>query len=181
MFTAMNYNEGPFAIRFPRARGVFKTWKLPLENIEIGKGYMVKDGSELAILSIGAIGNNVIEACRKLSEDGIEIAHYNMRFVRPVDETMLHKVFKKFNHVITVEDGVVTGGFGSSVLEFMNLHGYKANILLLGIPDEFIEHGSINELQNICGFHTKNIEREVKKILAHESDHKVKNQILSFL
>ena len=173
MFTAMNYNDGPFAIRFPRARGQFKIWKLPLELMDIGKGQLIKEGSDLAILSIGAIGNNVIEACRVLSDEHIEIAHYNMRFVRPIDEKLLHKVFKKFNKVITVEDGVTIGGFGSSILEFMNQHGYKADVLSLGIPDNFVEHGSINELQNLCGFHSTSIVSEVKKILAHNSGHKV--------
>jgi 1-deoxy-D-xylulose-5-phosphate synthase len=174
MFTAMNYNAGPFAIRFPRARGVFKKWQLPVQDIEIGKGEMVKDGDDLAILSIGAVGNNVIEATGKLSEDGIEAAHYNMRFVRPLDEKLLHSVFQKFTKVITVEDGVITGGFGSAVLEFMNQHSYNVRILSLGIPDNFIEHGTINELQNLCGFHAKSIEMEARKILAHAPDHKVK-------
>jgi 1-deoxy-D-xylulose-5-phosphate synthase len=170
MFTAMNYVDGPFAIRFPRAKGVLKNWELPLEKLDIGTGQLIRNGDDLAILSIGHVGNNVIEASKVLEAENIEVAHYNMRFIRPLDEKLLTYIFKKFKNIITVEDGVKIGGFGSAVIEYMNRNDIKANIITLGIPDHFIEHGSISELQNICGFGAKNIVSEVRKLLTYKSE-----------
>lgn len=165
MFTAENYNDGPFTIRYPRGRGVMKEWNQPFELIEIGKGQKLTDGNDAAILSIGHIGNNVIEAVKALNEEGISVAHYNMRFVKPLDHQILHEVFKKFKNILTVENGTQLGGFGSAVLEFMMEHKYYSRVKILGIPDKFIQHGKISELQYECGFHPKRISRFVREML----------------
>jgi 1-deoxy-D-xylulose-5-phosphate synthase len=127
-------------------------WKTPLNEIQIGKGRRLKTGSDIAFLSIGPIGNYVVQACEQLTDMGINAAHYDMRFAKPIDELLLHEVFGKFKHVITVEDGCVQGGMGSAVIEFMADHGYSAQVKRLGIPDEYIEHGTQDELYTECGF-----------------------------
>ncbi|MCL4141183.1 UNVERIFIED_CONTAM: hypothetical protein GTU68_003417 [Idotea baltica] len=162
MYTAQLGLNEPIAIRYPRGRGALKSWKQPFLPIEIGRGQLVKDGSKIAILSIGTIGNTIIEACSVISNKE-EIAHYNMRFVKPIDENLLHKIFKKFNNIITIEDGTIVGGFGSAVLEFAQNHKYTdKNIERLGIPDTFIEHGNTDELFKSIGLSIDNI----KKILS---------------
>lgn len=162
MFTAQLGLDGPIAIRYPRGRGVTLEWQLPFLSIELGKGELVKNGSEIAILSIGTIGNTIIEACNDLPEND-KIAHYNMRFVKPLDEDLLHSVFQKFNKIITIEDGTIVGGFGSSVLEFAQQYNYQSKYInRLGIPDNFIEHGKTDELMSSIGLDLINI----KKILS---------------
>jgi 1-deoxy-D-xylulose-5-phosphate synthase len=157
MFTAQLPEAGTFSIRYPRGRGVMPEWKTPFKKLETGKGEKIREGKDIAILSIGHPGNFVIEACKELSQKGIEAAHYNMRFLKPIDEDILHEVFKKFDKVITVEDGTVIGGLGSAVIEFMNDNGYKATVKRLGVPDKFIEQGTPEELMKLCGYDTEGI------------------------
>ena len=166
MFTAQLEREnGAFTIRYPRGQGVMPDWRKELKEIEIGTGRKICDGEDLAILTIGHIGNYAIEACKLLQKDNINPAHYDLRFIKPLDEKMLHEVFSKFNKVITVEDGCLMGGFGSAILEFMSEHGYAAKIRRLGIPDDIIEHGSQEQLHHECNFDTDGIILAVNEIL----------------
>lgn len=165
MYTAQQENMGPFSIRYPRGKGVMTEWKTAFQKIKVGTGRKLTSGSDVAILTIGHPGNFAQEAIDKLSKEGISVAHYDMRFVKPIDEIMLHEVFTKFDKIITVEDGCVMGGFGSAVIEFMADQGYSANIKRLGIPDEFIHHGTQPELWADCGFDTAAISKAVKEII----------------
>lgn len=158
MFTAQEKNHGPFAIRYPRGTGSIVNWKKPMQSIPIGRGRKVANGSDVAILSIGPIGIEAQKASEKLNTEGISAAHYDMRFVKPIDETMLHEIFTKFNNVITVENGVIAGGMGSAVIEFMADHEYHSKVIRLGIPDRFIEHGTQEELYAQCGFDSDGIQ-----------------------
>jgi len=153
MYTAqLPESAGAFSIRYPRGNGVMVDWKRPFEKIIIGKGRRIKNGDDIAIITIGHIGNYAIEACRKLTEQHINAAHYDMRFVKPIDEELLHEVFTKHKYVITVEDGCIIGGMGTAVLEFMADHKYSAQVKRLGIPDRYIEHGEQKELHIECGY-----------------------------
>ncbi len=166
MFTAAKpRKENAFSIRYPRGQGVMPNWRLPMQAIEIGKGRKLRDGDDLAILTIGHIGNYAVEVCDKLEKQNINIGHYDMRFVKPLDETMLHEIFANYTKVLTVEDGCVQGGFGSAILEFMAAHNYKAEVKVLGIPDAVIEHGEQLELHRECGFDPEGIERAVIEML----------------
>ncbi len=165
MYTAQLKNKGPFSIRYPRGRGVMPEWKTPFKEIPVGKGRLVKKGSDIAILSIGHIGNYVVEASNKLAKKHIDVAHYDMRFVKPIDEAILHEVGKSFKAVITIEDGTIVGGFGSAVLEFMSENGYSINIKRLGVPDQFIDHGTPQELHRECGFDVEGIIKTVKSMI----------------
>lgn len=166
MYTAQLPREGQaFAIRYPRGQGVMPDWKTQMKEIKIGTGREVKEGEDLAILTIGHVGNYAIQACEELSENNIDVAHFDMRFVKPLDERLLHKVFKTYNKIVTVEDGCVMGGFGSAILEFMAENGYSAQIKRLGIPDAVIEHGEQLELQKECGFDPEGIKKAVIKLL----------------
>lgn len=158
-------NARPFSIRYPRGNGVMPDWKTPFEKIEIGKGRKIKDGEELAYLTLGHVGNYAIEACEKLTKEGISAGHYDMRFVKPLDEEMLHEIFQNYKYVITVEDGSLQGGFGSAILEFMVDHDYHSKVVRLGIPDAVIEHGTQLELQKDCGFDPEGLYNSAKKIL----------------
>jgi 1-deoxy-D-xylulose-5-phosphate synthase len=164
MFTAQQENMGPFVIRYPRGNGVMVDWQRPMKAIPVGKGRKVCDGEDVAILSIGAIGNEVIKAFSELNADGYHPAHYDMRFVKPLDEALLHEVFTKFDKVITVEDGALQGGMGSAIIEFMSDNNYHAQVIRLGIPDQFIEHGEQPELWAECGFNANGIAEQVRKI-----------------
>ncbi|MFI5149885.1 MAG: 1-deoxy-D-xylulose-5-phosphate synthase [Bacteroidia bacterium] len=174
MYTAqLDKNAFPFSIRYPRGNGVMPDWKKPFNEIQIGKGRKLRDGKDIAVLSIGHIGNLALTACRELEKQGISAALYDMRFVKPLDEAMLHEVFSSFTKVITVEDGCIQGGMGSAVLEFMSDHHYMANVRRLGIPDRVIEHGEQKELYAECGYDAPAIAdaalellRESKKITA---------------
>ncbi|PRD53789.1 1-deoxy-D-xylulose-5-phosphate synthase [Sphingobacterium gobiense] len=166
MYTAQLPDTGPFVIRYPRGSGVMVDWKRAFSQIEIGKGRKLHDGEEVAILTFGTIGNEAVKAVQILNEEGIYPAHYDLRFVKPLDEVLLHEVFKKFNKVITVEDGSVMGGVGSAVLEFMADQGYKATLVRLGIPDEIVEHGEQAELWKLCGYDAPAIVKQVKKLTA---------------
>lgn len=166
MFTAqLAKNNFPLSIRYPRGEGVMPDWRKPFAEIEIGKGRKICDGTDVAILSIGHPGNFVVNACRRLVTDGIAPAHYDMRFVKPLDKELLHEVFKQFKKIITVEDGVLMGGFGSAVLEFMADNNYKAEVRRLGIPDKFIEHGSQAQQYEYCGFNTDAIISTVRDLM----------------
>jgi 1-deoxy-D-xylulose-5-phosphate synthase len=159
MYTAqLDSNKLPFVIRYPRGEGVnadlqkdTMATKYPFEAIQIGQGRKLKDGEEIAILSFGHLGNFAAAAIRDVRADGINPAHYDMRFVKPLDEVMLHEVFSKYSKIITVEDGTVVGGFGSAILEFMSIHGYKADVKIMGIPDRLVEHGTPKQLYNEIG------------------------------
>lgn len=153
MYTAqLDKNALPFSIRYPRGTGVMPEWRTPFEEIPIGEGREVRKGKDIAILTIGHPGNFAVNACLALEKQGISAAHYDMRFVKPLDEKLLHTIFNNFDKIITVEDGCIQGGFGSAVLEFMADHGYTAQIKRLGIPDQWIEHGEQPQLWKECGF-----------------------------
>jgi 1-deoxy-D-xylulose-5-phosphate synthase len=171
MYTAQLENAGPFVIRYPRGNGVMVDWQRPMKAIPIGKGRKVCDGEELAILSIGAIGNEVVKATAELNNEGFYPAHYDLRFVKPLDEAMLHEVFAKYSKVITVEDGCLEGGAGSAVLEFMADHKYQAEVIRLGIPDAVIEHGEQPELWAECGFDAVSIVCTVKNMGVKQNQH----------
>lgn len=163
MYTAQLPDKGPFAIRYPRGRGKLVDWHCPFEELPIGKGRKLHDGDDIAILSIGSIGNLAAEAVERVAAKGISSAHYDMRFLKPIDEEILHEVGRKFKHVITLENGTIKGGLGSAVLEFMADHGYHPDIHRMGIPDEFIEHGSVPELCRQCGIDAESIAKEMEK------------------
>lgn len=166
MYTAqLSENAGPFSIRYPRGNGSMIDWRTPFTKIEIGTGQQLRDGNDVAILSIGAIGTEAIKACNTLEEQGISVAHYDMRFVKPIDEKLLHKVFQKHSKVITLEDGCLPGGFGSAVIEFMADHGYTARVIRLGIPDTIVEHGTQQELYNDCGYSAKHIVASAEQLV----------------
>jgi 1-deoxy-D-xylulose-5-phosphate synthase len=154
-----------FTIRYPRGEGVMPNWRKPLQKLEIGKGRKIKDGEEVAILTIGHIGNYAIEACQMLEKEGISAAHYDLRFIKPLDEALLHEVFQKFDKIITVEDGCLMGGMGSAVLEFMAENDYIARVKRLGIPDAIIEHGEQIELHKECGFDPEGIANAVREMV----------------
>jgi len=166
MYTAqLESTELPFVIRYPRGEGVMPEWKTEMKEIEIGKGRKLKDGKDIAILSLGHPGNFAAAAIRDLKADGLNPAHYDMRFAKPLDETLLHEVFSRFDKIITVEDGTVVGGFGSAVLEFMNTNHYKAEIKILGIPDRLVEHGTPKELHRECGYDAQGIKEAVLEMM----------------
>jgi len=170
MYTAQLPDKGPFVIRYPRGGGVLQDWRCPLEEIKVGTGRKLHDGDDVAVLSIGPIGNNVTKAIELLKQGyggagarGSEIAHYDMRFLKPIDEGILDEVGRKFRRIVTVENGVKTGGLGSAVLEWMNDHGYHPQIVRLGLPDNrFVEHGTVAELQKIVGLDAESIIRAVR-------------------
>lgn len=174
LFTAqLEKNRVPFSIRYPRGRGIYKDWKKPFEEIEIGKSRMLKDGNDLAILTIGYPGNTASKVIKKLEKDNYSIAHYDMRFAAPLDVNALHSVFRKFRHIITIEDGILRGGFGSAVIEFMNDNGYSAEVRRLGIPDYFVEHGTQDELYRECGFDAEGLEIAVREMLVKIQSQKI--------
>ncbi|MDF3078149.1 MAG: 1-deoxy-D-xylulose-5-phosphate synthase [Sphingobacteriaceae bacterium] len=164
MFTAQQENMGPFVIRYPRGNGVMPDWRRPMKAIPVGKGRKICEGEDVAILTIGHIGNEVTKACVELNAEGMHPAHYDLRFAKPLDEALLHEVFAKFKHVVTVEDGCVQGGMGSAVLEFMADNNYSSNVIRLGIPDHIIEHGEQHELWAECGLDAEHIIQTVKKL-----------------
>jgi 1-deoxy-D-xylulose-5-phosphate synthase len=167
MYTAqLPEQNSPFVIRYPRGQGVMPEWRVPMSKMQIGQGRKIQDGEEVAILTIGHVGNFAVNACRSLATEEIIPAHYDMRFVKPLDEAMLHEVGKKFTKIITVEDGTVVGGFGSAVLEFMNAHHYHPTIKMLGIPDRVIEHGKPEELHRECGYDAQGIAETVRTLMA---------------
>lgn len=166
MYTAqLPRTEKAFSIRYPRGQGVMADWRTVMEPITIGTGRKLKDGDELAILTIGHVGNYAADVCAALEVQNIRIAHYDMRFAKPLDEPMLHEVFTNYKKVITVEDGCLQGGFGSAILEFMADHAYSCEIKRLGIPDRIVEHGEQIQLQHECGFDPEGIRKVVLGML----------------
>ncbi|MCF8275111.1 MAG: 1-deoxy-D-xylulose-5-phosphate synthase [Flavobacteriales bacterium] len=165
MYSSQLEDAGVWSIRYPRGNGVLEEWETPFQQIEVGKGRKIADGTDLAVLSFGHVGNYVIDANRELIARGISIAHYDMRFAKPLDEEMLHDVFQKFNKVITIEDGCLTGGFGSAIIEFMADNGYASQVQRLGIPDRFIDHGSQKELHVECGYYHNDIVEAATKLV----------------
>lgn len=164
LYTAQLGLSGPIAIRYPRGRGVDKVWLHPFKKIEIGKGVEVKKGTKIAVLSIGHIGNNVTQAINEMIENE-KVGHYNMRFVKPLDTDLLNHVFTQYEHIVTIEDGCRKGGFGSSVMEFANISNYSGSIDIMGVSDDFVEHGTVQELQNIAKLDSKSIEERLNTIL----------------
>ena len=175
MYTAQFNNMGPFSIRYPRGKGVLTEWKTPLQKIKVGTGRKISTGSDIAILTIGHPGNFAQSAIDQLKSSGISIAHYDMRFVKPIDEVMLHEVFSKFSKIITVEDGCLMGGFGSAVIEFMSDQRYSADIIRLGIPDAYIQHGTQPELWEECEFDAESIVKTIHAMLNNAFDSQESN------
>jgi 1-deoxy-D-xylulose-5-phosphate synthase len=157
MYTAQLPDMGPFSIRYPRGCGTNLNWRVPFQKIEPGTGRLVSEGEDIAILTVGKPGINVQRALKKLSRNNIKPAHYDMRFIKPLDEKILHEVFSKFKHIVTIEDGTVKGGFGSAVAEFMAENGYMVHLRIMGVPDKFIEHGTIEQLYKDCRLDTDGI------------------------
>ena len=163
MYTAQLSNKGPFVIRYPRGGGELQDWRCPFEGVKVGTGRKLKDGTDVAVLSIGPIGNNVTRAIAELG-DSASIAHYDMRFLKPLDESILDEVGRKFKRIITVENGVRNGGMGSAIIEWMSDHGYSPVIKRLGLPDKFIEHGEVRELQAIVGIDKDGIIKAIQEL-----------------
>jgi len=157
MYTGQLKGHGPFMIRYPRGRGVIADWHKPMQEMQVGKGVRLHDGDDVALLTIGPLGNRAAKAAERAREKGISVAHYNMIFLKPLDEEMLHEVGKKFKKVITVEDGAIKGGFGSAVLEFFADHDYEVHVKRIGLPDKFVEHGSQDELYAMLGMNEEGI------------------------
>ena len=158
MYTAQLPNQGTFVIRYPRGRGVLTDWKCPLEAIEVGRGRKLKDGKDLAVISLGPLGNTAAAAISRIEkEHNVSIAHYDLRFLKPLDEDMLHEIAKNFHRIVTVEDGVLKGGMGSAILEFMADNGYTPVVKRIGIVDKFVQHGPVKELYHLCGLDEEGI------------------------
>jgi len=169
MYTAQADECGPFSIRYPRGKGITPDWKKPMQKLTIGQGRKLKSGTDIAILTIGITGTFIAKIEKQFEEQEISVAHYDMRFLKPIDETILHEVFSKFDKVITVEDGTIIGGLGTAVVEFMTDNGYQAQVKRLGIPDKYIEHGTQAELYKECGFDANSILETVEKMVKKEA------------
>jgi 1-deoxy-D-xylulose-5-phosphate synthase len=170
MYSGTLHTGGAYTIRYPRGQGVMPEWRTPFEKIETGTGRLVREGKEVAILTLGHIGNYAVKSCDLLATEDIYPAHYDMRFAKPLDEKLLHEIFSKFNKIVTVEDGCLMGGFGSAVLEFMAEHNYTAKMIRLGIPDRVVEHGEQLELHAECGYDPEGIVEAVKKLIARKQE-----------
>ena len=161
MYTAQLPDKGPFVIRYPRGRGVLTDWRCTLEEIPVGKGRKLTDGNEVAVLSFGPIGNVVAKVVQELKEVGKSVAHYDMRFLKPIDEDILQEVGKKFHRIVTIEDGVIQGGLGSAVIEYMADHNLHPQVVRLGLPDHFVEHGTPEELYHLVGLDAEAIKKAI--------------------
>ena len=161
MYTAQLPDKGPFVIRYPRGRGVLTDWQCPLEAIEVGTGRKLRDGDDVAVLSIGPIGNDALLAAEQCSMMNVQCSIYDMRFLKPLDEKLLHEIGKKFTRIVTIEDGVRNGGLGSAVLEWMSDHGYSPTVVRMGLPDSFVEHGTVEQLRHIVGLDIESIKRQI--------------------
>ncbi len=173
MYTAQVENHGPFSIRYPRGRGMIADWQKPFKALAIGKSRTIRKGKDLAILTLGNTGMFVEEIRERLEEKGIDYLHVDMRFLKPIDEDVLHDVFRTFDKVLTIEDGTLNGGLGSAVAEFKADHNYTAKLKRMGIPDQFVEHGKPEELHAICGFGPEGILWEVSKLMKGKKNAKV--------
>lgn len=165
MYTAQLDGKGPFSIRYPKGRGVLTDWETPMQELEIGKGRKIREGKDVAIITIGHVGNYALEASEKLEKENISTSVYDIRFLKPIDEQILKEIFDNHKKIITVEDGTIIGGLGSAVMEFMTDHNYESEIKRLGIPDNYIEHGTCEELQKECGYDVEGIVRAAKEIV----------------
>ncbi|MDH6313344.1 1-deoxy-D-xylulose-5-phosphate synthase [Parabacteroides sp. PFB2-10] len=161
MYTAYAAVDSPFVIRYPRGKGEKKDWRNPMEILPVGKGRLLREGRDLAVLSIGPIGNEVIKAIDEAEKEGASVAHYDMIYLKPIDEEILHEVGRTYKRIITVENGVIQGGLGSVVMEFMNSHGYPAKVERIGVGDSFVEQGSIPELYKLCGMDAESIKKQI--------------------
>ena len=157
MYTGYKISDGPFVIRYPRGKGEKSDWRNEMQILPIGKGRKLREGNDIAVLSLGPIGNEAMKAIDQVEQEGISVAHYDMIYLKPLDEALLHEVGRKFKRIITIENGVIAGGLGSAVLEFMADHGYTPFVKRIGVPDQFIEHGSIPELYKLCGMDADSI------------------------
>ena len=170
MYTAqLDKTTHPFVIRYPRGNGVMSDWQKPLQEIQVGKGRKIKDGKDMAVLSYGHPGNFAAAAIREVAAEGLDVGHYDMRFVKPLDTVLLHEVFSRYSSIITVEDGTIKGGFGSAILEFMAEHHYKADVRLLGIPDHIVEHGTLKELYADCQYDAASIAEAIREMASVKS------------
>ena len=165
MYSALHMQTGPYAIRYPRGKGINSNWEQPMSEIPIGKGKCIKEGKDIALLTIGPIGLKAKFLAQKLEKSGFSVAVYNMRFVKPLDTDLLPEVMQTFTKIITIEDGTVVGCFGSAVIEFNADNDYNPTLKRLGVPDNFIEHGTISELHQLCGYDTKGIEAAINELL----------------
>lgn len=162
MYTAQSAERGPFVIRYPRGRGVFPNWHVPMQEVPIGKGRLLHEGTDLAVLTLGPLGNTAAAAIAEAeAETGLSIAHYDVRFLAPIDEEMLEQVGQRFQRILTLEDGVIRGGLGSAVLEYMADHGHTPRVVRLGLPDQFVEHGTPDELYHLCGIDQAGIKQAI--------------------
>lgn len=167
MFTAYKQcTKGPFVIRYPRGKGELKDWRNEMQELPVGKGRQLAEGTDVAVLSVGPIGNEVMKAIDLLKPEGISVAHYDLIFIKPLDEALLHEVARKYKKIVTVENGTVQGGAGSAVLEFMADNGYCPRVKRIGVPDRFIEHGSVPELYKQCGMDGESIAASIRELLA---------------
>ena len=165
MYTAYSAKEGTFVIRYPRGKGEKADWRNEMSVLPVGKGKKLKDGKDIAILSIGPVGNEALKAIEQVEKEGVSVALYDMIYLKPIDEELLHEVGKKFNRIVTVENGVIKGGLGTAVLEFMADNGYTPKVKRIGVPDRFIEHGSVPELFKLCGMDSESIAEVVKEMV----------------
>lgn len=170
MFTATK-TSGPFVIRYPRGKGVISDWKRPMELLPIGEGQVLREGNEIALLSIGPVGNDAAWAAEQMAAEGVSVLHADLRFAKPLDEKLLHRIGREFSQVVTVEDGVIEGGVGEAVLAFFNTHGYSCRVTSLGIQDRFIPHGTVDQLKVMCGYDRQGILQTLRKVhsMAHET------------
>jgi 1-deoxy-D-xylulose-5-phosphate synthase len=162
MFTGQQKGKGPFVIRYPRGGGVLVDWSNEMEELPVGKGRQIADGKELAILSLGPIGNVAKEVVKRLAEENVSVALYDMRYLKPIDEEILHEVGRHFTKIVTLEDGVIIGGFGSAVVEFMSDNHYAVEVKRIGLPDRFVEHGAVSKLYSVYGLDVEGIIKVVK-------------------
>ena len=172
MYSAQLPDQGSYVIRYPRGKGVLVDWKNEMQEIPTGTGRKLKDGDDVAVLTLGPIGNDAAKVIEEI--ENLSIAHYDMRFLKPLDENLLEEIGKKFDRIVTIEDGVRNGGFGSAVLEWMNDHGYQPHITRLGIPDEFVEHGTVQQLREIVGLDKESIKMEIWKLGVRSFQHSKK-------
>ena len=164
MYTGYKISDGPFVIRYPRGKGEKSDWRNEMQILPIGKGRKLREGNDIAVLSLGPIGNEAMKAIDQIEQEGISVAHYDMIYLKPLDEALLHEVGRKFKRIITIENGVIAGGLGSAVLEFMADHGYTPFVKRIGVPDQFIEHGSIPELYKLCGMDADSIAGVIRQM-----------------
>lgn len=164
MYTGYKISDGPFVIRYPRGKGEKSDWRNDMQILPIGKGRKLREGHDIAVLSLGPIGNEAIKAIDQVEPEGISVAHYDMIYLKPLDEALLHEVGRKFKRIITIENGVIAGGLGSAVLEFMADHGYTPQVKRIGVPDQFIGHGSIPELYKLCGMDADSIAKVIRQL-----------------